>query len=97
MVGRNHGNTDSLVGKRTPHVEADAIPYLFLRYTRPLQFICRAHNGSQQCACSTAQGHGISHMVTVIMGDEHNISPVYAVCSAAGGRGEKWVNDNPHP
>ena len=92
MIGLGHGDIHTLVAHGAANVEANAVDYLLLWHARLGKLASSAHNGPQHSAGAATQGHGIAHMVSVVVGHKHNIHITCCVGGNARRGGKKGIN-----
>lgn len=92
MEGRDHGHGKSGVLHRAAHVEAYAVEQLGLRQALRDQLFRRAHDGPEHGSGLVAEGHGVAHMVRVIVRHQHDVQRAQAVRIRTGGGRQEGVD-----
>ena len=94
VIRLGHGEFEARVGHGTAHVEADVVEQLGRGHTGGLQLLGRAHDGAQHGAGVLADGHGIAHMVGMVMGDQHHVHRADGLGRGTGSGRQEGVHDD---
>ena len=94
VIGLGHGELEARVGHGAAHVEADVVEQLGRGHAGGFQLLGRAHDGAQHGAGVLADGHGIAHVVGMVMGDQHHVHRADGCGRDAGSGRQEGVYDD---
>ena len=96
MVGLGHGHGHTFELNGTADVETDPVDDLLRGHALVHELLRSADNGADAGPCPLADFHRISHMIAMVMGDQHqiHIGDSAGFGRAAGISLKKRINDN---